>query len=236
MTLADVVDAASRRRKSLVHFAPEPGAFAAQFDARNVDVDFRRLPEGGPDPFVAVYEAGEFVAAVTVADLRAFLEPPSARAFDRDALPPAHRALFDLFDDTVFASLTRRQLLATAREIEDRAWRTGRGELHAGFQSLAAFEAQRPVYRRLAAGTRLDVHVYVVPSADTDALDESPVTVHASPSSAVGRYWFVVFDGGGTDQQSALVAEQRGENDYYGAWTYEPEFVDAALAAVRGLA
>jgi hypothetical protein len=38
---------------------------------------------------------------------------------------------------------------ATAREVEDRAWRTGGGTLYAGFQSLSAFETQVPVYERL---------------------------------------------------------------------------------------
>jgi DICT domain-containing protein len=130
----------------------------------------------------------------------------------------------------VFASLSRRQLLATSREFEDRAWRAGRGVLHAGFQTAAAFEPRRSLYRRLATETDLDVHVYLAERDldDDNDLDDDAITVHQGGED-VARYWFVVFDGP-EDSQCALVAEQRGDDDYVGAWTYDPGLVAGVLA------
>ncbi|MDH5018945.1 DICT sensory domain-containing protein [Halobacterium rubrum] len=250
MSPGNVLEAAADRRKRLTHYAPERGEFADRFAARNVDVSFRRLPPGGPDPFVVVRDAGgshsgsgddesgaggadsentgerpgseRFRGAVTVATLERLLAPP--RATDeraREAVSPAYGAVLDLLDDTVFASLSRRQLLATTREFEDRAWRAGDGLLHVGFQTADAFADQQSLYHRLAADTSLDVHVHL---AD-ERVDAEEVAVHAGGEYA-DRYWFVAFDGPG-DSQCALVAEQRDGNDddYVGAWTYDPDLV-----------
>ena len=233
MTLASVMAEAERRRVSAIHYAPEPGDLAEQFDARNAEIRFRELPPDGPDPFLVIRKNGEFRGAVSVAYLRTYLEPPYHRPADPVGLSPPYRGLFDLLDDTVFASLTRRQLVATSREIEDRARRTGRGTLHAGFQSLEAFRPQRVVYRRLGEETDLDVHVYVSDEDAAATLADFPVTVHAGGDGEVGRYWFLAFDGGGEESRAcALVAEQRTEDTYYGVWTYDPEQVDRVLTAL----
>lgn len=254
MSPGNVLEAAADRRKHLTHYAPERGEFADRFAARNVDVSFRRLPPGGPDPFVVVRDADgphsgiggdeggadrgstaerseseRFRGAVTVATLERLLAPP--RATDEqvaDAVSPAYGAVLDLLDDTVFASLSRRQLLATTREFEDRAWRTGDGLLHVGFQTADAFADQQSLYRRLAAGTSLDVHVHL---AD-QRVDTEEMVVHAGGEYA-DRYWFVAFDGPG-DSQCALVAEQRDgdDNGYVGAWTYDPDLVAGVVADV----
>lgn len=183
-------------------------------------------------PRVVVREDGDWLGAFAASDVAAFVEPPHPDP-DPDALSAPYRALADLLDDTVFGSLSRAQLLAASREIEDRAFRVGRGELHAGFQTRQAFEAQRDTYRRLTAESDLDVHVYVPPEATAAGLDADGVTVHQEASSEVARYWFVAFDGGSTDQQCALVAEQTGADSYEGARTYDPGLVADALDAVR---
>lgn len=235
MSPGGVLEAAADRRKRLVHYAPEGGGFAERFAARNVDVSFRRLSPGGPDPFVVVRAAGgdqhrdreRFQGAVTVSTLESLLAPPQPP--DRDAVDvsSAYGAVLDLLDDTVFASLSRRQLLATTREFEDRAWRASEGLLHVGFQTPAAFAGQRSLYRRLAGDTGLDVHVHVE-SGDVD-IDVDGVTVHVG-GEYVDRYWFVAFEGPG-DSQCALVAEQRDADgdEYVGAWTYDPELVAGVL-------
>lgn len=234
MSPGSVLEAAAERRKHLTHYAPERGEFADRFAARNVDVSFRRLPPGGPDPFVVVRDADDpdsgVGGAVTVATLERLLAPP--RATDeraRDAVSPAYGAVLDLLDDTVFASLSRRQLLATTREFEDRAWRAGEGLLHVGFQTADAFADQRSLYDRLATDTALDVHVHLADGG----VDAGEATVHVGGEYAE-RYWFVAFDGLG-DSQCALVAEQRGhdsDDGYVGAWTYDPELVAGVVEDV----
>lgn len=233
MSLAAIIETAERHRVSVVYYRPEPDGFGSRFGTRNVDITYRDLPPGGPDPFVVVRDGERFRGAVSVETLRAFLSPPVPRSQNPDDLSPAYRAVFELLETTVFASLSRRQLLATAREIEDRAYRVGRGTFHVGFQSVAAFDAQRTLYRQLAERTDLDIHVHVVPAPDTDSLRDFPLTVHVDPAADTGRYWFLVFDGDGDDRQKcALVAEQRGPDEFYGTWTYDPSLVDRALEAV----
>ncbi|SEW18562.1 DICT sensory domain-containing protein [Halobacterium jilantaiense] len=226
MSPGGVIEAAIERRKTLVHYAPDPGDLSERFVARNVDVTFRELPPGGPGPFVTVREDDDFQGAVSVESLEVLLAPPHASAFDHDDVSPTYGALLELLDDTVFASLSRRQLLATTREFEDRAWRAGDGLLHVGFQTTEALEPQRALYRRLAAETDLDVHVHFT----GDSVDLDDITVHED-SECAADYWFVAFDGP-DDSQCALVAEQRDENDYEGAWTYDPDLVAGVLEDV----
>jgi DICT domain-containing protein len=235
VSLAEVVAEAERRRKTMRYYARTEEDLVEQFSVRNVDVEFRELPSMGPEPFVVLVRDDEFLGAMSVETLRWFLSPPVHRPADVSDLSPQYRAIVDLLDETLFASLSRRQLLATTREFEDRARRVGSGTLHVGFQSPRAFEAQRDLYRRLAAETDLDVHVYVQPAdastASTTALSAAGVTVHRDQSAEAGRYWFLVFDGGDGDQQFALVAEERTPDTYYGTWTYDPALVERALAA-----
>lgn len=219
MSPGGVLEAAAERRKTLVYYATDPEDFAERFAARNVDVTVRKLPPGGPEPFVTVRDDAGFRGAVTVETLEGVLAAPAAATAGGEAVAPAYGALLDLLDDTVFASLSRRQLLATTREFEDRAWRAGSGVLHVGFQTAEAFEPQRSLYRRLATETDLDVHVHLA-GADVDV---DAVTIHRD-SEYAADYWFVAFDGPG-DSQCALVAEQRGEADYEGAWTYDADRV-----------
>lgn len=233
MSLDSIIETAERHEKSVVYYRPEPDEFGSQFVTRNVDITYRDLPSEGPDPFVVVRDGERFRGAVSVDTLREFLRPPIRHPHDLDDLSPAYRAIFELLDTTVFASLHRRQLLATSRELEDRAWRVGRGTFHVGFQSVAAFESQRTLYRQLAEETDLDIHVHVVPGTDTASLRDLSLTVHVEATTDTGRYWFLAFDGAGDDgQKCALVAEQRGPDEFYGTWTYDPSLVDSALAAV----
>jgi len=234
MTLADVLDAARARRKTLVVHGANADDIAAYFESRNVGVVEGDVDIEG-EPFATVREGDQFRAAVPLEDLRAYFEPPVE---DPTEYPAATHALHELLDDSVFQSLSHNQLLATTREIEDRAWRTERGTLHAGFQTRLAFERQFPRYRRLVKETDLDVHAYFVPGPqDTDPATEKPlrmesVTVHEATLPDVGKFWFVAFDGGRTDQQCALVAEQQSDGSFRGVWTYDRDLVAMALDAV----
>lgn len=131
-------------------------------------------------------------------------------------------------DRTTFASYDRAQMDATSREIEDRAWRFGRGCLHAGFQRTSVLETRKRVYRDLAR-KRLDIHAYAVPDGDAPAVDG--VCVHLVEDDEIERTWFVVYDGDGDDDSKcALVAEERDPGVFRGFWTYDPRVVDAALS------
>ena len=234
MSLEALLEAADRRRTWLAVYDDEPSDLAARFDTRNVTVEHRPLPPTADEGFVVIRDERGFRGAVSIATLEEFLSPPIRRPWDLELLPPAYRAIYDLLDDTLFGSLDRRQLLATARELENLAYRTGRGTLRVGFQSLSAFRAQEEVYRRLADDTDLDIHVYVSPEAPAEDASRWPVTVHTEPADVVGRYWFLVFDGGGDDERTfALVAEQRGPDSFYGFWTYDPEIVARAFEALN---
>jgi len=222
MSPGGVLQAAADRRKTLVYYASDPGDVAERFVARNVDVTVRELPPDGPEPFVTVRDDSGFRGAVTASTLERLLAPPRAANRHGEDVSPAYGAVVELLDDTVFASLSRRQLLATTREFEDRAWRTGAGVLHAGFQTAEEFEAQRSTYGRLA-DTGLDVHVHVA----APDLDAPGLTVHLN-SEWAATHWFLAFDGP-RDTQCALVAEKRSEDDFEGAWTYDPDLVARVL-------
>lgn len=235
MSLGAVLERAERRRQTLIVYAgPDDRDLVERFATRNVDVVYRDLPADGSEPF-AVVRGGEdeFGAAVSLADLREFLAPPISRPADLDSVDPATRSVVRLFDDAVFASLDRRQLLATVRELEDRAMRTGTGELRVGFQTPASFAAQESLYRRLAEDTDLRVHVYAAFEEPPRAAVETAIAVHDGPTDEVERFWFFAFDGGGDDDRAcALVAEERERDAYYGTWTYDPDLVGDVFDAV----
>lgn len=226
--LRDLIDDVERRRRTIAVYAPEDPGVVDQFATRNVTVEQRALPAGGPPGFVVIREDGEFVGSIGVDGLAKLLSPPLVRPWDEELVSEGYRALFETLEETLFASFDRRQLLLTAREIEERAWRVGRGTLRVGFQSLSAMRSQVPVYERLAGAADLDVHVY---GNDDWAPPELPgVTVHAEDDDEIGAFWLLAFDGGGDVRQTcALLAEERSRNRFYGFWTYDPGRVGELL-------
>lgn len=224
MSLSTLLDAVEHRRKSITVYDGDSD-LKAQFAGRNVTVETRQRPMGSPNSFAVFRDEDGYLGAVSLPMLESLLKPPIRRPWDLDSLEDGYRALFELLDDTLFASLDRRQLLAATREIEDRAWRVGYGTLHAGFQSIDTFEAQTPVYSRLASETALDIHIYAATDAPPAA--EPGVTFHTEPADEIGRFWFLAFDGGGDDdeQACALVAEEVEPDAYSGFWTYDPALV-----------
>lgn len=233
MTLAELLDAAERRRKQVTLYGTDEEAeLLAQLATRNVDVEHRTLPEGGPSGFLVVRDDDEFVGSIGVEELREMLEPPIHRPWDPEFVGAGYRAVFELLDDTVFASLERRQLLAAAREIEDRAWRVGGGILRVGFQALSAMRAQVPVYARLGEETDLDIHVYGDVDWQPPAIANT--TLHAEAGEEIGSFWFLAFDGGGDEVNACgLLAEEREPDRFYGFWTYDPAIVRRMLEHLR---
>lgn len=224
-----------QRRKRFVVYDTDPGTdIDDRLATRNVTVEHRQLPPEGPEPFVTIYDDDEFVGAVRLDELSALLTPPVVRPGETEGLPESYRALFDVLEETLFTALDRRQLLGVSREIEDRAFRVGRGTLRVGFQSLSVFEAQAAVYRRLVTETELDVHVYGEPDSTPPAIEK--VTYHEDVDGDLARYWCLAFDGGGDETQRCALLAQEQANGFVGFWTYDPALVSEILATLRAVA
>ncbi|MUW15659.1 histidine kinase [Halorubrum sp. CBA1125] len=138
-------------------------------------------------------------------------------------------AVLDHLDETMFTSYSREEMIAASREIEDRAWRIGDGELHAGFQTLDVLAGETETYDRLGGLDGLDVHAYA--AADGDPPDVDSYAIHTGRTSEIRETWFVAYDGGGYDEaKCALLAEERASGEFYGFWSYDPDTVDYIIA------
>jgi len=231
MGLRDIVSGVESREKTLTVYAPSDAladAVRDYFASQNVRVVHEPVADTADARVELSDDDGERVASV---DVRAIEELVSGRA-DRDfGDTPPYRAILEGLDKTTFTSYDRTQMMRASREVEDRAWRVGEGQLVAGFQRLSTFETQHDAYS-LLADTGLDVHVYGAPDADVDAVG---TTVHGVDSSEIRETWFVAFDGGPTPtQKCALLAEERERGEFYGFWTYDPDTVDRVFDAVTG--
>ncbi|MFB6167762.1 MAG: DICT sensory domain-containing protein [Haloferacaceae archaeon] len=226
MTLRELIEGVEAHEKTLTVFDPDPGvveALEAHFGDRNLVVECASA-ERGPRNYAVLGQDGEFMTAVGVDDL---LDPGAQT--ESGMIDAPYRPILDHLDETMFTSYDRERMLAASREIEDRAWRSESGALHAGFQYPSNVEPQREAYERLGNRGDLSVHVYAAPGDPLDPLDG--VTLHIEDCAEIRRSWFVVFDGGGLrENMCALVAEKRGGKEgFYGFWTYDPSTVDYVL-------
>lgn len=227
--LRDVFVAAEATRRTIEVYSPSTAvseAIADQFETKNVAVTHLPLPKGTTDGFVIVRDDdGQFLGTLGLDTFEAVLSPavhPPWRLAERDV---ELDRIFTFLDDTLFTSYDRRQMLATAREIEERAWRIGAGTLYAGFQTEAALLAQTTVYEHLARHDRLSVRAFV--SADWDVTVSERIPVISSDADEIGDFWFVVYDGGPRKlERCALIAEERAPGSYYGFWTYDSAVVE----------
>jgi len=229
MSLSELIAGVEAHEKTLTVVDPSPGVVDAlrdHFSDRNVAVEAGRM-DAGPEDYVVLADDGEFVVATSVDDLLEPEEPTEPSFADHD-----YRPIIDHLDETMFTSYDRGRMLAASREIEDRAWRVGRGELHAGFQYGSNFEPQREAYERLGGRDDLTVHAYVHASGDDPAPVED-VNVHHESDAEVRETWVVAFDGGGVEESKcALVAEER-DGGFFGFWTYDPSTVDYVVNHLR---
>lgn len=234
MSLAEILSVAERRRKKLLVYAPEETELLEQFAGRNVVGEHRSIPADGPEPFVIIRNGSGYRGAISIDDFEEFLSPTARERWDLQEADPAYQALLDLLDDTLFAAMDRRQLLATSLEFEDRAWRAGYGRLAVGFQTETAFRKRAWLYRELRESTDLDINIYVRMDTEEAQSLTPGATIHNEPTEVIDEYWFMLFDGHGEDiHKWGLVARQIDEESYNGAWTFEPELVDAAFAALE---
>jgi hypothetical protein len=211
-SLGDAIEDVERRRKTVVAYTTDDAVaeeLKTQFSTRNVRVSRRVIPASGGPGFVVVRDAGgEFQGAVSVDNLQAILSPEIHPPWTLEGTGADLTEVFDFLDNTVFTSYDRRQMLATSREIEERAWRRGTGRLVVGFQRSTAFAAQLPVYDRFGAETDVAVRIYIDDEWDGDSNEH--IHVQSVVGGEIGQYWFVAFDGGESDLEAcALLAEER---------------------------
>jgi len=226
-----LADARSSDHQFVIHSDDPETAAADWFRNHDVDVAHRPLPEGIPRPFLVVERDGEFVGVLDLAEVERLLEPPIEPPADREELSAGHRGFFDALAGTVFTSISRQELLAVSREIEDRARRVGDGILHVSFQRLSMFQSQQEVYEQLVAETALDVHVHGVD--DWTPPEDSGIHYHAHDDERLAPYWVLAFDGGSdATQASGLVGKERPGEGFTGFWTNDEAMVERIRTAM----
>ncbi|VTT87552.1 hypothetical protein DM2_886 [Halorubrum sp. DM2] len=236
MSLIELIAGVEAHEATLTVFNADPAVtdeLREYFADRNVRIVDDQTASG-PEAFAVLARDGEFVTAVTVDEL---LPRPSGdedgEAGDESGEPTGEggtagrvgKPVLDHLDETMFTSYSREDMVAASREIEDRAWRVGDGELHAGFQTLDVLTGEADTYALLGEKERLDVHAYA--ANEGDAPDVDHYTVHVGETAEIRETWFVAYDGGGYDEaKCALLAEERAPGEFYGFWSYDPETVD----------
>lgn len=218
-----IADIRDRGHHLTIYRSGDPSEIELWLTERDVNIDARSLPPGGPKPFIEIDTDGEFVGVIGEEALVGLLDPPIVRPGERDEIDEGYRVLFEVLDDTVFTGVNRRELLAVSREIEERAFRVGNGTLQVSFQSLSKFRSQAVVYDALATRTNLDIHIYGADDWDPPAING--ITFHGQAAERFEAYWSLAFDGG-TDASQAcgLVAEEQSDG-YNGFWTNDPDIV-----------
>lgn len=226
--LRDTIEAVEDNETTITVYAPElDEELVSQFATRNVDVEHESF-QTVPDGFVLVRDDDEVIGSVGLSVLAAESKSSTTPPWKSEQDRSEYRRFLSLFQETLFSTDDRSQLLATTREIEDRAWRTGQGTLRAGFQSLSDFRDQLSVYETLAEDPTLDVHVYCPP--DEAPSDVQGITVHEVSDGDIGNVWMVAFEDDSSRNSCALLAEERSPDRYYGFWTYDREFVSELIA------
>ena len=235
-SLGAFVDSIEGRRKTLEVHTDDDAVLETlrrQFETRNVDVDHRSLGALDDAGFVIVRDVGgAFRGALGLDQFEAIRSPRIHPPWELADPDHDRSELFDFLENTLFTAYSRRQMLATTREIEERAWRVGTGRLYAGFERATAFAAQRSVYERFGSHDSLTVAVFI----DDEWTDPVPegVTVVSDAGSELGEYWFVIFDGGDTELDAcALLAEERRPGEFYGFWTYDPTLVGELVSYLK---
>lgn len=234
-SLADALAEVAARRQTLEVYTDDDEVAAElrrQFSTRNVDVVRRSLPSADGPGFVVVRDgAGAFGGALSLGQLEAIVSPTIHPPWVLAESDVDVTDLFAFLDDTLFASFDRRQMVAAAREIEERAWRVDAGALHVGFQNAEAFRDQRSVYERFLRERELAVRVYVRDAWTRDAATLADLEVVAEAGAEIGRFWFVLFDGGGSALNACgLLAEECDPGRFRGFWTYDPERVSGLVS------
>jgi len=211
------VDAAESIERQLVDY----------FDTQNVRISSYRTSSGTPGD-IAVLSTEDTVLEITsIETLRAFVNSGPSGSTSVGVTNEEYNAVLRHLKETTFTSYDTEQMLYASREIEDRARRAGGGTVHAGFQRCSVMADQQAIYTHLTE-RGVEVHAYGIPDATIPDLGGGQL--HTGVTDEIAKTWFVIFDGAGDEtQKSALVAEERDPNTFFGFWTYDAEIVDTAL-------
>ncbi len=225
MPLSDFLERVEGASRSIEIYAPQPEMeLVDQFEHRNITTEYRSLPDASDDGFLIVHESGTFQASIELSAAREFLDPAISEPWDEHFVGTEYSRLLEILENTLTHPLSRRQLLATARDIEHRAWHIGTGILRAGFQQLSAFDHQLSVYDRLARETKLEIHVYG--QSDWTAPIALAPTIHTETADEIGEFWFLVYDGGDDPLGSyALLAKEGPHGEFTGFWSSDSQLI-----------
>ena len=229
MTLSDVIDQVADPSKTFKCFHTGPIDILRHFDSDPGSVELHTIPDAGSDGFVLYYEDDEFAAAIPVESFAILENPPLEPPWTaRDVREPLTH-LIEVLDDTSFVDYNRRQMLATSRVVEERAWRYGYGTLHVGFQSTDALELQQPIYAELATRSELSIELYVSDGVDGPVPPGS--VIHEVSDDLLGACWFALYDAAGdTVNTCGLLAEEREPGSFHGFWTQDPDRVSSIIS------
>ena len=246
MSLIELIAGVEASEATLTVFNTDPAvreSLAEHFADRNVRIVAEETDHGPPE-FAVLARDGAFETAASIDELLPYRsvgarddsgettgDRHDTREGDERARPSGLRTggpVLDRLDETLFTSYSNADMVAASREIEDRAWRIGNGELHAGFQTLDVLTGENRTYNRLAELDDLDVYAY---AADEGSFPNAEhYTVRVEETAEIRETWFVAYDGGGFDDaKCVLLAEEREPGRFYGFWSYDPDTVDDVI-------
>jgi len=209
MSLIELIAGVEAREPTLTVFNADPAVtqeLREHFADRNVRIAEERT-DAGPEGYAVLSRDGEFVTAVAVDELLPGvgddpaatdetgaaddgpLEGETPEEVGAGARGRVGEPILDHLDETMFTSYSHADMVAASREIEDRAWRVGDGELHAGFQTLDVLTGETDTYDLLGEKDRLSVHAYAANEGDPP--DVEHYTVHVGETAEIRETWFV---------------------------------------------
>ncbi len=253
MSLRGLIETVRSREKTLrVYNVADDTRTAIEegLTTRNVAIEPIETASGRPATTVVLLDGETPIAIADATAVQKRLdgtEPaPTTHSFDQTYLSPRSDStptrnpepttpaaeLLAAIPDRTFLAYDTTQMIYLSREIEDRAWRVGTGTLYAGFQRVSAIHDQHRRYRRLVE-RGVTVHVYAG-TQDTHAPQIDGLYTHFEETEELQQSWFVIFDGGGHEQQkTALIAQRQSETDHEGVLTDNPQLIDDAITYLQ---
>lgn len=219
-----IADLQDRKHQCTIYRSGGPPEIETWLDTHGVTVESRSLPPDGPPPFIEIKTDDEVVGIIGAEVLEGLIEPPIVKPDKGGDISEGYRVLFEILEKTVCSGMSRRDLLAVSREIEDRAFRVGEGILRVSFQTLSTFKSQTEVYRTLATETNLDIHIYGVEDWTPPAI--TGITYHTEEAERFEPYWALAYDGGPDETQACGMVAEEHADEYTGFWTNDAAIVE----------